>query len=193
MKTLRNLAFETEAYKVRRLQDGDGAASLSMWTVDPVAAEMLNTPVGLWPVDNQNRYFRACGQNESQILLGLFPKPVGAAIGLLILKPNPELGIFTLSAVIGLKAKRGKDTMAGVAKPLFRFLFGTCGFAKAKCYVRPQNKAMQWLLLTNGWKLEARMKSELLDVASGKRSDLLVFGLLHKEWADRNPDWKSHD
>ena len=41
---------------------------------------------------------------------------------------------------------------------------------------------MNWVLLTNGWKKEARLVGHLLIEGEKTRGDLLVYGLLASEW-----------
>jgi hypothetical protein len=146
---------------------------------------MLNTGKRLWLVDEQRQYFASHAATDKQVLIGIFPKDLtNSPLGILILKPDLQTGVFVISVLIGSKSNRGGNTVAQSTFPVVDRLFNEYGFAKGKCHVRPQNKAVQWLLLQGPWRREARLKGELLDAATGKRTDLLVFGVLKEDWLD---------
>ena len=62
-------------------------------------------------------------------------------------------------------------------------MFIDAGFSKAKANVLPANKAMIWLL-SSTWRREGRLHRHLRNAETGERMDVLVYGLLKKDWLD---------
>jgi RimJ/RimL family protein N-acetyltransferase len=175
--------FETARFHLRQVKFADASIMQAGWTLDPVAAEMLNEATTEWTVAKQQAYFSKHLSGNPTLLLGIYPRDSQQMIGLLILKTKPQDGLFTCSMLIGSKSWRGKRVAGEVSQVLHRLLFDELGYVKAKVNVRPQNKPMLWLLLQQGnWKKEAVLKDHIFDKQTGERSDILVFGMLANEW-----------
>lgn len=177
-----DILLRTDRFVIRTLMPEDASVGLENWLLDPLAAEMLNSPLRIWTVENQQDYFKSYYGQATKLLLGVFTKQDNTCIGLYIAKPNVDSGTFTVSMVIGDLVWRGKDAAREVSSEIERYFFNDLGFWKVKANVRPQNKAMNWVLLTNGWKKEARLVGHLLIEDEKTRGDLLVYGLLASEW-----------
>lgn len=178
-----DLVLETERFIVRQLQGKDASVLQSGWTLDPVAAEMLNTNREEWRLEVQRNYFERNLSGDPKLLLGIFVRKTQQLIGIYILTLKYDDGLFTTSVVVGAKSWRGLRVASEVSQVVHNHFFNVLGFAKAKANVRPQNKPMLWLLLQQGnWKTEAVLKDHIFDQQTKQRSDLLVFGMLAEEW-----------
>jgi RimJ/RimL family protein N-acetyltransferase len=178
-----DLVLETERFALRQLRGSDASLLQAGWTLDPTAAEMLNTQLEEWSVEAQTRFFERHLSGDPKFLLGIFVRETSQLVGIVILTLQYDDGMFTSSIVIGPKSWRGLRVAAEISKPLHHHLFNVLGFLKAKANVRPQNKPMLWLLLQQGcWKKEATLKNHIYDQQTRLRGDLLVFGMLADEW-----------
>jgi RimJ/RimL family protein N-acetyltransferase len=169
-------------FALRRLKLSDAQAGLVDWTLDALAAEMLNTPQRPWPVEAQKAYFSSFEKTPDKLLLGIFAKENQHLIGFYILKLNAGNSTFTISTLIGDVEWRGRNATAEASDAIYDYLFNTLGYVKAKANVRPQNKAMLWLMLSGAWKKEARLVKHLVVPGSDGRADVYVFGLLADDW-----------
>ena len=176
------MLFETARFVVKPLVASDAAEHLCDWTLDPLAAEMLNTPQRIWTIESQRTYFSSHEHRKDKHLLGIWAKDEAKLIGLYVISPHPGNQTFTLSTLIGDKAWRGKGTATEATDALYAYYFDQLGYAKAKANVRPQNKAMLWLMLSGAWKKEAHLEKHLFDEEQGKRVDVYVLGLLAEDW-----------
>jgi RimJ/RimL family protein N-acetyltransferase len=173
-------------FSIRRLLPSDAQLDLVDWILDPLAAEMLNAKPKHWSIEEQQSYFASYEREKAKILLGVFTKDENKLIGLYIVKFNVDAAHFTLSTLIGNLEWRGKAASAEASDAICSFFFNELDYLKIKANVRPQNKAMLWLLLTNGWTKEAHLTKHLVVDDGTRRDDVLIFGLLAREWRDRN-------
>ncbi len=175
----------SDGFLMRPLLPGDASPALETWIDDDDVAEMLNTQRRKWAVAEQADYFAKHRGQQERLLLGIFPKREKSPIGLFIFRLQPREGVFVVSLLIGDKAWRGKTVPFETSEALFDFFFNSLGYAKAKAHIRPENRAMLWLLHNYVWKREARLAGHLRLAATRKRSDLLIFGMLADEWRAR--------
>jgi RimJ/RimL family protein N-acetyltransferase len=169
-------------FTLRRIKPDDAHPELIGWTLDAMAAEMLNAPQIAWPVEAQRAFFASFEKLPSKLLLGIFAKDDQRFIGFYILKLNPGNSTFTMSTLIGDAGWRGKGASGEASNAVCDYFFNTLGYVKAKANVRPQNKAMLWLMLTGVWKKEARLVKHLAVPGTDDRADVFVFGLLADDW-----------
>jgi RimJ/RimL family protein N-acetyltransferase len=178
-----SLALETEGFVMRPLVEADACESIAAWTADSLTAEMLNAPQRGWDVKSQAAYFAGVAAQTGKVLLGIWPRREGHPIGLYLLQCQPAFGTFHISHLIGDPDWRGKDVSDETAEAIYEYFFDELGYAKAKANVRPENRAVLWVMCRRGlWKKEARLAGHLLNPNTGRREDLLVLGLLAEEW-----------
>jgi len=180
-----DIVLSSPRFELRKLKPGDAHSNLVDWTLDPLAAEMLNAKQKPWPVEEQKAYFASYEKRSARLLLGIFAKNDGRMIGFYILKLNPGNSTFNLSTLIGDVEWRGKGATTEASNALYDYFFNTLGYVKAKANVRPQNKAMLWLMLMGVWRKEARLVKHLAVPGSTDRADVFVFGLLADDWRAR--------
>ena len=174
--------FETPRFRLAPLLPQHASPQLREWTLDPVGAEMLNETLRPWPLEIQRRYFAEQAGMPHQNLIGFWEKTSGKLIGFFLIEMQPKARTYTLTTLIGEKAWRGQRVINEVSGPVHNHFFNTLGFAKAKAYVRPHNRAMLWLMANGGWKKEAQLVKHLREQATGMRVDVLVMGLLPEDW-----------
>jgi RimJ/RimL family protein N-acetyltransferase len=178
-----HIEIATDRFQLRQMRPSDATRLAAGWTLDPVAAEMLNSNLQEWSEDAQRSYFQRYLKGQPKLILGIFVRENKQLIGIYIITTDVPNATFTSSIVIGAKSWRGQRAAAEVSKAIYHHLFNVLGYAKAKANVRVQNKPMLWLLLQQGnWKREARLKQQLLDRQSKTRQDLYVFGMLAEDW-----------
>lgn len=187
-----NFVLASENFVIRPLVRGDASPKLEPWIDDENAAAMLNTPRRSWTVAQQEDFFARHEGQQQRLILGIFPKQAREPIGLFIVKVTARDGVFVISHLIGDKAWRGKSTTFEASEPVYDFFFNTLGYDKAKANVRPENKAMLWLLYTYVWRKEVRLIKHLRLTGSRERSDLVVFGMLADEWRARHEKLRFH-
>ena len=176
------IELKTPRFRLRTLQPSDAGPSLEDWTLDPLAAEMMNARLKRWEVDRQRAYIAGFQNRKDRHLVGMFPTNTIAPVGLYILRFNQPNGTFVISNMIGDKAWRGNGSSAECSDAIYDYMFNTLGFSKAKANVRPQNKAMLWLMFNSAWKRECKLILHLRDIDTKARSDSYTFGLLAREW-----------
>ena len=176
------IELKSPRYLLRTLAPSDAGPSLEVWTLDPLAAEMMNAQLQRWDIGRQHAYIASFQNRKDKHLLGMFPLGTASPVGLYILRFNQPNGTFVISNMIGDKAWRGNGSSAECSDAIYDYLFNTLGYSKAKANVRPQNKAMLWLMLNSAWKRECKLKQHLRDIETKERSDIYTFGLLAREW-----------
>jgi RimJ/RimL family protein N-acetyltransferase len=174
--------LNTTRFLIRPLAADDAALHVSEWTLDALAAEMLNVSQTLWPVGEQKAFFARNAMSPSQHLLGIWGKEEHKLIGLFIVEPQPNKRTFTLTMIIGEKKWRGRGVTAEVSDALYDHYFNKLSYAKAKANVRPHNRAMLWIMANGAWRKEAHLVKHLRDKSSNTRVDVLVMGLLAEDW-----------
>jgi RimJ/RimL family protein N-acetyltransferase len=174
--------LHSKSFLIRRLTRDDASPALEAWIDDDNSAAMLNTQRRSWTVAEQASYFAKQEANPRKFILGIFPAEAKAPIGLFAVNLKPRQGVFTISLIIGDKSWRGRGVSHEASIGIFDYFFDKLGFYKAKANVRPDNKAMQWLLRIGGWRQEALLRKHLRLKASGERGDLYIFGILADEW-----------
>ncbi len=174
--------IQTENFLIRPMVRGDACTALESWTDDEVAAEMLNTRRRQWSIAEQVAYFSKYEGRRTRFLLGVFPKHEREPIGVFIAKLRPQESTMLVTHLIGNKDWRGRAASREASIGIFDFFFNRLDYKKANANVRPNNKAMLWLLLNGGWHKEAHLIKHLRLKASGERSDLIVMGILADEW-----------
>jgi RimJ/RimL family protein N-acetyltransferase len=178
-----DLALETRRFMLRRLNSADASEELASWTEDAWTAEMLNTRQRSWSMAEQRAFFAAFEGQADKKLLGIWRRDDTRPIGLYQLQLQPALATFLISHIIGDISWRGKGVAEETAEAIYEYFFDRLGYAKAKANVMPRNRAVLWLLLRDGiWKKEAHLVGHLRDATSGRRADVLVFGLLAEDW-----------
>lgn len=181
-----NLVLSSPRFVIRRLQPSDAGPDLVDWTLDAMAAEMLNTPQRPWSVETQKTYFSSFDRQPGRLLLGIFVKESQHLIGLYVMKLNVGNSTFTISTLIGDVDWRGKNASFEASLPIYDYFFNSLGYVKAKANVRPHNKAMLWVMMSSrAWKNEARLVKHLVVPGEDTRADVLVFGLLADDWRAR--------
>ncbi len=185
-----SFVIHSEDFVIRPLVPGDASPKLECWMDDENAAAMLNTPRRNWVVAKQAEFFARHEGLKAQRILGIFPREAKEPIGLYDVKLKPKHGVFVITHLIGDKAWRGKDTTFQTSEAVYDYFFNTLGYAKAKANVRPQNKAMLWLIYTYVWRREARLIKHVRLAGSQERSDLLVFAILAEEWRNRDEKFR---
>lgn len=180
-----DLTLLSPRFVIRRLKPSDASPALVGWTLDAMAAEMLNTPQRPWSVETQRTFFSTFDRQPGRLLLGIFVRESQYLIGLYLMKLNAGNSTFTISTLIGDVEWRGKNASYEASRPIYDYFFNTLGYVKAKASVRPHNKAMLWLMLTSAWKKEARLVKHLVVPGEITRADILLFGLLADDWRVR--------
>jgi RimJ/RimL family protein N-acetyltransferase len=175
--------ISTPRFFLRTLQPGDAGSDLEAWTLDPIMAEMMNAELKTWAIERQRRFFTEGLARPDRRMIGIFPRDTGRPIGLFIIRLNTANRTFVISTLIGDRAWRGKDVAGECADKIYRMMFIDAGFSKAKANVLPANKAMIWLL-SSTWRREGRLHRHLRNAETGERMDVLVYGLLKKDWLD---------
>jgi len=178
------IELNTSRFRLRTLQPGDASPELEKWTLDPIVAEMMNAELKTWTVERQRVFFTEGLVRRDRRMIGIFPQGSSIPIGLFILRLNSANRTFIISTLIGDKAWRGKDVSAECADKIYRMMFLDAGYAKAKANVLPANKAMIWLFANSVWRREGRLQRHLKNAETGERMDVLVYGLLRKDWLD---------
>jgi RimJ/RimL family protein N-acetyltransferase len=178
-----SLVLETKEFLMRPLIEADACENIAAWTTDSLTAEMLNAPQQGWDAKSQVAYFARVAAQPGKMLLGIWPRRESHPIGLYLLQCRPEFAIFHISHLIGDPAWRGKDVSDETAEAIYEYFFDKLGYAKAKANVRPENRAVLWVMCRRRlWKKEARLAGHILDSNTARREDLLVLGLLAEEW-----------
>ena len=180
-----SFVIRTENFLLRPLTRDDACAALESWPEDEGAMEMLNATRRRWTIADQVAYFLSYAGNPSRYLLGLFPKDQKEPVGLFVIKLRVEDSIMLVTHLLGDKEWRGTGASREASIAIFDYFFDTLGFEKAKANVKPENKAMQWLLFNGGWRKEAHLIKHLRHKPSGRRDDLYVFGILADEWRSK--------
>ena len=176
------IEIKSPRFLLRTLTPSDAGPALEEWTLDPLAAEMMNAQLKRWEIARQRAFIASFQNRSDKHLLGMFPPGTASPVGLYILRFNQPNGTFVISNMIGDKAWRGNGSSAECSDAIYDYLFNTLGYSKAKANVRPQNKAMLWLMLNSAWKRECKLKQHLRDIETKERSDIYTFGLLAREW-----------
>lgn len=176
------IELATTRFRLRTLTPSDSGPDLEEWTLDPLSAEMMNARLQRWEIDRQKSYIDGFLNKKDRHLLGMFPRNVVRPVGLYMLRFNQPNGTFVISNMIGDKAWRGNASSQECSDAIYGYLFNKLGYSKAKANVRPQNKAMLWLMFNSAWKRECKLKLHLRDIDTGERSDMYTFGLLAREW-----------
>jgi RimJ/RimL family protein N-acetyltransferase len=177
-----SFVIHTENYTLRRMVRDDASPMLEAWTEDELLAEMLNAQRRSWTVAEQVAYFSGYDGKTTRYLLGIFPNSQSEPIGFFIVKVRLEDSLMLVTHFLGDKTWRGTGASREASVGLFDYFFNKLSFAKAKANVRAVNKAVQWLLLNGGWRIEARLHKHLRMKTTGERSDIIVFGILADEW-----------
>ena len=177
-----SFVIESENFTLRPMVRDDASPALETWTEDEIIIEMLNAYRKRWSVTEQVAYFASYEGRPTRYLLGIFPKGKSEPIGFFIIKLRQDDAIMLVTHVLGNKEWRGTGASREASIAMFDYFFNTLSYAKAKCNVRPVNKAMQWLLFNGGWRIEARLHQHLREKTTGARADVIVFGILADEW-----------
>ncbi|MGE0006470.1 MAG: GNAT family N-acetyltransferase [Parvibaculaceae bacterium] len=177
-----SFVVETENFVLRPMLRDDASPALESWMEDETLVEMINATQRRWTVAEQAAYIARFDGQRTRWLIGLFPRGQAEPIGLFEVKLRPDDGLMLLTHVLGNKDWRGTGASREASIALFDYFFNKLSYAKAKANVRPGNKAMQWLLLNGGWRMEARLRKHLRIKATGERSDVLHFGIMADEW-----------
>ena len=174
--------LDTPRFKLRTLAPSDAGPGLEEWTLDPLSAEMMNATLKRWEIGRQCAFIDSYRNRKDRHLLGMFPRNGARPVGLYMLRFNQPNGTFVISNMIGDRAWRGNACSQECADAIYDYLFNKLGYSKAKANVRPQNKAMLWLMFNSAWKRECKLKLHLCDIDTKLRSDMYTFGLLAREW-----------
>lgn len=178
-----SLKLESENFILRPMTGADVGDRLSSWADDELAAEMLNTKRRQWSVPEQTAFFAKFTARPGKLALAIIPRGKTLPIGFYTLHLQARIDVFTISHLIGDTEWRGKGLTTETSDTIYGYLFDKLGYAKAKANVRPQNRPMLWLMLSDRtWRKEARLVGHLRDAESGERRDLLVLGMLANEW-----------
>jgi RimJ/RimL family protein N-acetyltransferase len=178
-----SLSLETRNFLIRPISGADLGERLSGWADDELAAEMLNTKRRQWAVREQAAFFAKFANQPGKLALAIVPRGEPHPIGFYTLHLQPRIGVFTISHLIGDANWRGKDLTTETSDAIYGYLFDKLGYAKAKANVRPQNRPMLWLMLSDKtWRKEARLVRHLRDAATGERKDMLVLGMMADDW-----------
>ncbi|WP_119391621.1 GNAT family N-acetyltransferase [Taklimakanibacter lacteus] len=175
-------SIESENFIIRPLGRADATPAMEAWTEDEVVVEMLNTTPRRWTVAEQVAYISRYDGKRTRYLLGIFPKAESTPIGFFIVRLRPHDQLMLVTHALGRKEWRGSGASREASIAIFDFFFNKLSYAKAKANVRPDNRAMQWLLLNGGWRVEARLQKHLRRSSTGERMDMLVFGILADDW-----------
>ena len=178
-----SLKLESENFILRPMTGDDVGERLSSWADDELAAEMLNTKRRQWSITEQAAFFAKFTARPGKFALAIIPRGEALPVGFYTLHLQPRIDVFTISHLIGDAAWRGKRLTTETSDAVYGYLFDKLGYAKAKANVRPQNRPMLWLMLSDKtWRKEARLVGHLRDAETGERRDLLVLGMLADEW-----------
>lgn len=178
-----SLTLETRNFLIRPIASADLGERLSGWADDELAAEMLNTKRRQWSVREQTAFFAKFENQPGKLALAILPRAEQHPIAFYTLHLQPRIGVFTISHLIGDTNWRGQDLTTETSDAIYGYLFDKLGYAKAKANVRPQNRPMLWLMLSDKtWRKEARLVRHLRDAATGERKDMLVLGMMADDW-----------
>jgi RimJ/RimL family protein N-acetyltransferase len=186
-----SFSIQTENFVLRPMLREDASPAMAAWTEDDIVVEMLNTARRRWAVADQIAYFSRYDGERTQFLLGIFPNGQKEPVGFFIIKLRPHDSLMLVTHFLGDTEWRGKGASREASIAIFEYFFDKLSYAKAKANVRPNNKAMQWLLRNGGWRVEARLQKHLRMKSTGERSDLLVFGILADEWRAKRESAKT--
>jgi RimJ/RimL family protein N-acetyltransferase len=183
-KTVR---IDCGAYYMRTVTADDASEHWGHWMADPEAVHMLNAPPQQLTKAQVADYIRSFDQ-RSHMLIGIFVTAGDKLLGFLRvdIDPDPALGRFLVSMLIGEPEYRNKGVTNAITVPFRDYFFETLGLKVMLATALSHNQPIIHYLLKSGWHLDKTIPRHVKSHADGTMLDLCFFSITRDAWRD----WK---
>jgi RimJ/RimL family protein N-acetyltransferase len=183
LKPLPRIVIETERFTLRGVsRDWLGRHSFH-WAEDEDFLDGLGWSPGPYTPRKWTRRF-ARSDNRKTFHFAIFPRGTESLIGSHGVTFS-EPGSAMLYVAIGDKTWWGKGVVQEVRTALLDFVFDQAGGHRAFGQVHGRNAASIYNYQRLGFRHEGTMREQRHLPRTNERVDVLMFGLLKQEWADR--------
>jgi RimJ/RimL family protein N-acetyltransferase len=177
-KTVR---LDCSRYLVRTATIEDASDRWGSWMVDPEVSYMLNSPVKPLNKSEVASYIGSFDQ-RTHLLLGIFEKESGKALGFLRVDIDEKFGRFMVSMLIGEPDYRNKGVTNEITVPFRDYFFETLGLKTMQATALSHNRPIIHYLLKSGWTQDKAVKSHVKSHADGTMLDLCYFSISRDAW-----------
>jgi RimJ/RimL family protein N-acetyltransferase len=158
------------------------------WLQDPELLAFLNLEQPKDGGPNQTlarmRRYVARSNNRNSFHLGVYPKGQQQQIGFFSLDLDFRNGTAQTRVVIGDKAYWGKHVVRETRAAIIEFVFRTTNFVKIWGMTSSRNIPSIYNYKAQGFKNEGVLREHIRTIDGG-RFDVVMFGLLRREWEER--------
>ncbi|MBL6947006.1 MAG: GNAT family N-acetyltransferase [Rhodospirillales bacterium] len=179
------LNLETPRFILRSLVQVDATEQYLGWLRDPEINRYLEARFKDQTLETVKDYI-AGRNNRTSFVLGIFVKPNGGHIGNIEATFDANHKTARTGVLIGDTDYWGQKVVLEVRAAILEFLFETLGAHKVWGYCYGDNAAAIYNYRTQGFELEAVLKSHL--VGDKGRTDMVHFAMFHDDWLARNKE-----
>ncbi len=151
------------------------------WWRDGQVMAGLPSPVSRLSLEQHRKRIANQFNNRNKFHLIIIDRENDLRIGFVAILIAPLHGVASVNIVVGDKSYWGRNILPAIGDALKEFIFETLDAAKISAHVVARNLPMVRSCKAVNLTVEGILKDEWR-LANGKRADLLVFGLLRKDW-----------
>lgn len=168
-------------YLVRTATVDDASDRWAGWMADPEASQLLNARPQILTKRDIAAYIGSFDQ-RTHLLLGIFEKASGQALGFLRVDIDAALGRFLVSMLIGEPAYRNKGVTNDITVPFRDYFFETLGLKTMLATALAHNRPIIHYLLKSGWNLDKTIERHVRSTTDDTMLDLCFFSLTRDAW-----------
>ncbi|MEP3247162.1 MAG: GNAT family protein [Sneathiella sp.] len=173
------LTLQTENYILQSLDTRDVPEDMVQWFADPEIMRYMNDPMNLDRQKLAKRFSRL--DNKRVFGLVIYARDIKKPIGLMRIFVERSSAKAETSILIGNKDYWGRNVVLEVRERVIRFLFTAMKLNKITGSVRARNFPALFNYTKQGFKREGILKEQVRG-REGDFEDVILFGLLQKEW-----------
>lgn len=173
------LTLQTENYILQSLDIRDVPEEMVQWFSDPEIMRYMNDPMNLDRQKLAERFSRL--DNKRVFGLVIYARDIKKPIGLMRIFVERSSAKAETSILIGNKGYWGRNVVLEVRERVIRFLFTAMKLNKITGSVRARNFPALFNYTKQGFKREGILKEQVRG-REGNFEDVILFGLLQKEW-----------
>lgn len=173
--------LSTSEYILKSIAESDIDERYVSWWRDAAVMAGLPSPVSTLNLEQHRKRIANQFDNRKRFHLSIIERETDLRIGFLAIILVPFHGVASVNIVVGDKSFWGRNVLPAVAEALKEFIFETLGAAKISAHVVARNLPMIRGCKAVNLTVEGILKEEWR-LADGTRADVLVFGLLGKDW-----------
>ena len=177
------MKLETDRFTLESMSRLEATWRTYAWTFDPEVMHPFGFPSGTWTWRSWYKHFRKFN-NRHKFCLAIRPKGARRVIGFESFEAGHS-GLAILTVIIGDRNWWGKNVVQETRPAVIDFIFKHVGCGKVWGMPAARNFPSVANYLALGFQCEGVLRKHAFDPVTKEMEDRLAFGLLKREWLER--------